>query len=50
MEDYNDNQTLGANDITDDISNAVALRSDVHSCFDELRFVFVPKRSKSFTL
>jgi hypothetical protein len=31
--------------IVDDICNAIALRSDVHSAFDDRKFVFVLKES-----
>lgn len=31
---------------TDDIANAVALRPDIHRCFDRNGFVFVPKEGK----
>lgn len=46
MRRYNTNLLLTGDQITDDINNAIALRSDLHTCFDEKRFVFIPKQSR----
>ena len=43
---YNLNLDLEDDHMLDDISNTVALRSDVHRIFDERKFVFVPKESR----
>lgn len=32
--------------ITDDMMNAIALRSDIYTCFDEKKFVFIAKQSR----
>ena len=40
------NLDLQGDYIVDDISNAVALRSDIHRAFDERKFLFVPKESR----
>lgn len=46
MDQYNKNMTLSGDSVTDDISNAIALRSDIHTLFDNGRFVIVPKASR----
>jgi hypothetical protein len=43
MDVYNTNDRLPENAITDDGSNALLLRSDLHSDMDDCKFVFVPK-------
>lgn len=43
MSRYNANQMLPSDFGTDDVSNAIALRSDIHTAFDDRTFVFVPK-------
>ena len=43
---YNLNLDLQGEHRVDDISNTVALRSDIHRAFDKRRFVFVPKESR----
>ncbi|KAF1347470.1 hypothetical protein BDV97DRAFT_200627 [Delphinella strobiligena] len=46
MSQYNLNRQLVQDTVVDDISNAVALRPDLHTTFDAKRFVFVPKKGK----
>lgn len=46
MERYNMNLNLPDDHMVDDISNTVALRSDVHRAFDDRKLVFVPKESR----
>lgn len=46
MGQYNQNKSLSGDYVVDDICNATALRSDVHSAFDDRKFVFVPKESR----
>ena len=43
---YNRNTLLSGNSVTDDVSNGVALRSDIHTLFDYCKFVIVPKESR----
>lgn len=43
MDHYNENRNLAGDSVTDDISNAIALRSDIHTLFDSGSFVIVPK-------
>lgn len=45
MGQYNENNSLRGDYVTDDICNAMALRSDVHKAFDDRKFVCVPKES-----
>ena len=45
MSQYN-NLTLPGDYLVDDISNAVALRPDLHRAFDDRKFVVIPKLSK----
>lgn len=44
MRHYNLNLDLYGDHVVDHVCNAVALRSDIHTAFDERKFVFVPKR------
>jgi hypothetical protein len=37
-------KSLSGDYVVDDVCNAMALRSDVHSAFDDRKFVFVPRR------
>ena len=46
MADYNRNPLLPPDRHLDDTTNALALRSDIHSCFDDKRFAIVPKEGK----
>ncbi|KFZ13764.1 hypothetical protein V501_03532, partial [Pseudogymnoascus sp. VKM F-4519 (FW-2642)] len=46
MGEYNLSQTLLGDWMLDDARNAIALRSDIHSAFDDRKFVIVPKQSK----
>ena len=46
MDSYNDNKKLSGDWIVDDRSNAVLLRQDLHSSFDDRNFVLVRKQSK----
>ncbi|KAK5140167.1 hypothetical protein LTR04_003128, partial [Oleoguttula sp. CCFEE 6159] len=43
---YNDNRELAGEYIVDDIANAIALRSDIHSAFDDRKFLVTRKKSK----
>lgn len=43
MGQYNANTNLSGDFVVDDISNAIALRSDIHRAFHDGRFVIVPK-------
>ena len=45
MGQYSDNEALSGPWVTDDVSNAIALRSDLHTAFDDRKFVLVPKGS-----
>ncbi|KAI9824709.1 MAG: hypothetical protein M1819_000804 [Sarea resinae] len=45
MGQYNLNKDLPSDYVIDDVSNAIALRSDIHSAFDDRKFVVVPKHS-----
>lgn len=45
MQQYNDSQGLGDDYLLDDISNAFALRADIHCAFDDRKFIVVPKLS-----
>jgi len=40
---WNTDLTLDSNKLLNDLSNAVLLRSDLHTAFDERKFVFFPK-------
>jgi hypothetical protein len=44
MAQYNMNGQLVRDAVIDDITNAIALRSDLHSIFDSAKFVIVPKQ------
>lgn len=46
MSRYSQNDLLATNQITDDVNNAITLRSDIHACFDEKNFVIIPKQSR----
>jgi hypothetical protein len=46
MGEYNLSQTLLGDWVLDDVRNAIALRRDIHSEFDERKFVIAPKQSK----
>lgn len=43
MAQYNLNEQLIQDSVVDDISNVLALRSDIHTTFDDRKFVIVPK-------
>ncbi|KAM0800626.1 hypothetical protein BDR22DRAFT_972868 [Usnea florida] len=43
MSQYNSSTTLALDNVTDDISNAISLRRDIHFIFDSPCFVIVPK-------
>lgn len=45
MQQYNISRSLSPDCCTDDLSNALALRADIHRIFDEARFVIVPKEN-----
>jgi hypothetical protein len=44
MAQYNMNSQLVRHAVIDDITNAIALRSDLHTTFDTAKFVVVPKQ------
>jgi len=44
MAQYNMNGQLVRDAVVDDITNAIALRSDLHTTFDAAKFVVVPKQ------
>lgn len=46
MGEYNLSQTLLGEWMVDDVRNAIALRRDIHSAFDDRKFVIVPKQSR----
>ncbi|TKA45111.1 hypothetical protein B0A49_12862 [Cryomyces minteri] len=46
MGDYNLNDNLADEVITDDISNAIGLRPDIHKAFEDRRFIIVRKRDQ----
>ncbi|GAB7354924.1 hypothetical protein MBLNU459_g5549t1 [Dothideomycetes sp. NU459] len=46
MSQYNINRQLAQDTVVDDISNTVALRSDLHTTFDARKFVFAFKKDK----
>ncbi|KAF8858817.1 hypothetical protein BDZ45DRAFT_689813 [Acephala macrosclerotiorum] len=46
MGEYNLSQTLLGDWMLDDVRNSIALRKDIHSAFDDRKFVIVPKQSK----
>jgi hypothetical protein len=46
MSQCNPDGQLPSEMITDDISNAIASRSDIHSAFDDKKFVIIPKYSQ----
>jgi hypothetical protein len=46
MGEYNLSQTLLGDWVLDDVRNAIALRRDIHSEFDERKFVIASKQSK----
>ena len=43
MGQYNENNSLRGNHVTNDVYNAMALRSDVHKAFDDRKFVLCQK-------
>jgi hypothetical protein len=43
---YNLNTMLHGDTAVDDVSNCIALRSDIHKAFDDGKFVMVPKEGK----
>ena len=45
MNDFNNNKTLQKNYVVDDIANAFALRPDLHSAFDQRKFMVAYKKS-----
>jgi hypothetical protein len=44
MNRYNTNQSLSGANLVDDMANALALRSDIHTTFDAGTFVFTRKQ------
>jgi len=50
MSVYNVDLTLDSDNLLNDLSNLVLLRSDVHAGFDERKFVFYPKGQTSFVV
>ena len=47
---WNNDLTLDPDNLLRDLSNAVLLRSDMHTAFDQRKFVFFPKDSEGFVL
>jgi hypothetical protein len=47
---WNTDLTLDSDNLLRDLSNAVLLRSDIHTAFDQRKFVFFPKSSEGFVL
>ena len=45
MDRYNTNQSLSGANLVDDMANALALRSDIHTAFDAGTFVFTRKQN-----
>jgi HNH endonuclease len=50
MSQYNVNSSLDPGNLMNDHTNAVLLRSDLHSAFDERQFAFFPKNSQGYTV
>ncbi|CZR64040.1 uncharacterized protein PAC_13937 [Phialocephala subalpina] len=50
MATWNTDLTLDPDNLLRDFSNAVLLRSDMHTAFDQRKFVFFPKDSEGFVL
>jgi hypothetical protein len=50
MTTWNTDLTLDSDNLLRDLSNAVLLRSDTHTAFDQRKFVFFPKDSAGFVL
>jgi len=48
MSVWNTDLTLDPDNLTNDLSNVVLLRSDLHTAFDNRKFVFYPKSSEGF--
>ncbi|KAJ9633805.1 hypothetical protein H2199_009218 [Coniosporium tulheliwenetii] len=46
MSQYNLNRQLIQDAVVDDISNVIALRSDIHTTFDDRKFVIAPKKGQ----
>lgn len=46
MSQYNLNRQLIQDAVVDDISNVIALRSDIHTTFDDRKFIIVPKKGQ----
>jgi HNH endonuclease len=47
---WNNDLTLDPDNLLRDLSNAVLLRSDMHTAFDQRKFVFFPKDSEGYVL
>ena len=47
---WNNDLTLDPDNLLRDLSNAVLLRSDIHTAFDQRKFVFFPKDPEGFVL
>lgn len=50
MTEWNSDLTLDPDNLLRDLGNAVLLRSDMHTAFDQRKFVFFPKDSEGFVL
>jgi hypothetical protein len=50
MAEYNGDLLLDPNNLLRDLGNAVLLRSDIHTAFDNRKFVFFPKDRESLVL
>lgn len=50
MTEWNSDLTLDPDNLLRDLGNAVLLRSDMHTAFDQRKFVFFPKDPEGFVL
>jgi hypothetical protein len=46
IREYNLSQTLVGEWMVDDVRNVITLRRDIHSAFDDHKFIIVPKQSR----
>jgi hypothetical protein len=50
MEQYNVDTTLDSDNLLRDLSNVLLLRSDIHTAFDDRKFVIFPKQAADFVV
>ncbi|KAH7317341.1 hypothetical protein BKA65DRAFT_361708, partial [Rhexocercosporidium sp. MPI-PUGE-AT-0058] len=50
MEQYNIDTTLDSDNLLRDLSNALLLRSDIHTAFDDRKLVVFPKQAADFVV